>query len=235
MKRNAIYGVAAAISLAAGMCTPREIKAQEPQARFDLVVRNDFFAGFTGDSAALDRAMAITSKVLSQNPGHAEALVWHGAGLFFQAGQAFQSGNQQAGMQLWQKSMAEMDRAVELEPNNIGVRIPRGGPLLAGTRQMPADMARPLVERAVSDYRTVYDMQKSQLSTMPTHPKGELLIGLADGYDRLGEKEQSRAMLELIIREMPDSIYGRNAKTWIETGALPAAQRGCLGCHVGTK
>jgi len=53
------------------------------QPRFDMQVRNDFFAGFGGDVAAFDRGMKACEQVLAQNPKHAEALVWHGGGVFY--------------------------------------------------------------------------------------------------------------------------------------------------------
>ena len=48
--------------------------------RFDMEVRNDFFAGFSGNKEALDRAMQKSEAVMAANPKHAEAMVWHGGG-----------------------------------------------------------------------------------------------------------------------------------------------------------
>ena len=39
--------------------------------RFDLKVRNDFFAGFTGDNEALDRAMKMCEEALKEDAGNA--------------------------------------------------------------------------------------------------------------------------------------------------------------------
>src|ERR1700730_8741854 len=84
--------------------------------RFDKVVRGDFFAGFAGDKAALDRGMKACEEKLAENPKHAEAMVWHGSGLVFLAGQAFQKGDFGTGGPLWDKGMKEMDGAALLEP-----------------------------------------------------------------------------------------------------------------------
>jgi hypothetical protein len=67
------------------------------EVRFDHVVRNDFFAGMGGDQQALARGMKTCEEVLAKNPKHAEALVWHGAGLMFHAGREFTAGNNQKG------------------------------------------------------------------------------------------------------------------------------------------
>ncbi len=60
--------------------------------RFDMLVRSDFFAGFAGDRERLARAMATCERYLAENPAHAEALVWHGSGLLFQAGRRLRAG-----------------------------------------------------------------------------------------------------------------------------------------------
>src|SRR5881628_1869485 len=67
------------------------------QERFDMLVRQDFFAGFNGNREALERGMKITEDTLAKDPNHAEARVWHGSGILYLSGQAFQKGDQQNG------------------------------------------------------------------------------------------------------------------------------------------
>ena len=69
--------------------------------RFDMEVRNDFFAGFSGNKEALDRAMQKSEAVMAANPKHAEAMVWHGGGLMMLSRTAFQSGDTQKGSELF--------------------------------------------------------------------------------------------------------------------------------------
>ena len=107
------------------------------QPRFDMQVRNDFFTGFGGDAAALERGMKACEQVLAQNPKHAEALVWHGGGLFYMSGQLFRKGDMSKGMELYERGLTEMNDAVALAPENVGVLIPRGATLLTASRTMP--------------------------------------------------------------------------------------------------
>src|ERR1700676_5115909 len=93
--------------------------ALSAQPRFDMQVRNDFFAGFGGDGAALDRGMKSCEQVLAQNPKHAEAMVWHGGGLFYMSGQMFRKGDPNKGMELYQRGLTEMDDAVALAPTTV--------------------------------------------------------------------------------------------------------------------
>ena len=200
--------------------------------RFDVMVRADFFAGFTGDDARLKQAMAACERALAENPKHAEALVWHGAGLVVQAGQAFQKGDLQTGGVTWARGMDEMDAAVALAPDNIAVRIPRGAVLLQASRFVPPDGARPIIEKAVDDYERVLALQAAYFADLGDHPKGELLFGLAEGYSRLGRLDKARTYFERLTQDAPTSGQAPKAKQWLADGTLPTAKGlGCVGCH----
>ena len=212
------------IAIAAGSLLPAAA-----QDRFDLKVRNFFFTGFAGDRESLEQGMKMCEEELVVHPKNAEALVWHGAGLYFQSGQFFQKGDPQHGMELWQRGMKEMDLAVELAPDRVGVRIPRGAALFAGSRFLPdPEMAKPLIVKAISDYEKSYEVQSATLDKLGVHPRGELLIGMADGYARLGNKEKASALYAQIEQDVPGSVYSRKAALFKENGA---PQGGCLGCH----
>src|SRR3954454_20190283 len=203
-----------------------------PRERFDMVVHTDFFAGFAGDPARLQKGMQTCEQVLAKNPRQAEALVWHGSGLFFQAGQAFAAGDMARGGELSGRGLAEMNRAVSLEPDNVGVLIPQGATLLIGSRNLPGDAGTALLEQAVGNYEKVLAIQARYFSTLGDHPKGELLFGLAEGYARLGKPEVARRYFEQLIRDAPGSGQAPKARTWLETGTVPKAQGlGCVGCH----
>jgi tetratricopeptide (TPR) repeat protein len=204
-----------------------------PAARFDMQVRNDFFAGFTGDQEALLRAMKICEEALAKDAKNAEALVWHGAGTFFESGQSFQAGDMAKGQQLWQLGLKEMDEAVQLAPDRVGVRVPRGATLLTAARRLqnPA-MARPLIETAIGDYERALDVQKKSFDSLGAHPRGELLLGLADGYARLGNEDQAKTYFERIRTALPGSPYAASADKWLATKTLAPREAGCLGCHV---
>src|ERR1700681_3508675 len=134
--------------------------ALSAQPRFDMQVRNDFFAGFGGDAAAFDRGMKACEQVLAQNPKHAEALVWHGGGLFYRSGQLFRKGDMNKGMELYERGLSEMNDAVAIAPENVGVLIPRGAVLLTASRAMPpGDQASQLLAQGLIDFEKVYGLQ----------------------------------------------------------------------------
>lgn len=202
--------------------------------RYDHLVREDFFAGFAGNTERLEQGMKKTEATLRENPNHAEALVWHGSGLFYQSNRLFQNQDYVKGMEMFQKGVAEMARAVELEPKNIGVRVPRAATLAGGARYMPPQMAKPLFDMILDDYYTVYEMQKAQLDEMGVHAKGELLFGLADINSRVGNTDKADYFYKLINDKLAGTPYAKRAAKWFETRQpLPAAQTQCIGCHAG--
>ena len=199
--------------------------------RFDMQVRADFFAGFSGDMTRFERAMARCEEVLAANPAHAEAMVWHGAGLFVRAGLAFQKGDIPNGMELWKRGLGEMDKAVSLAPDDVAVRIPRGATLLEGSRQVPDPVqSRALVKIAVGDFEHVLDLQKEYFPKLSSHAKGELLFGLADGWARLGEKAKAAEYFKRLTTDAADSGRVTYAKAWLD-GTPPANPGRCVGCH----
>lgn len=210
-----------------------QTRVPQPEAqRFDYLVRADFFAGIAGNEARLKKAMDLCETTLGENPKHAEALVWHGAGILFQSGRAFQAGDFGKGGTLWERGLKEMNDAVALEPNNVGVLIPRGATLLMATRNLQPAQARPLIESALRDYERVLTAQTPIFDSMGDHAKGELLFGLADGYHRLGEHARARTYFERLIKDAPTSGQAPKAKEWLATGKVPASTgAGCVGCH----
>jgi tetratricopeptide (TPR) repeat protein len=203
------------------------------EERFDMRVRNDFFAGFAGNQEALNRGMKLCEDELAHNPANAPALVWHGSGVFFQSGMYFRTGDRAKGGEFWQRGLGEMDQAVTMAPDDLGVRIPRGAVLLTASRMLPsAELARPLIEKGVGDFERVLELQKNYFDTLGTHPRGELLIALADGYARLGKDDQATAYFERIRAALPGSVYAASAGKWLATKTLAPREAGCLGCHV---
>jgi hypothetical protein len=145
-------------------------------------------------------------------------------------------GDQAKGFELWMSGLEEMRRAVDLAPDNVGVRIPRGAVLLQSSLYLPSkEMALPLIKDGVSDYQRTLDLQEDHFATLGTHPRGELLMGLADGYSRLGDQEKASALFARIQKDLPNTVYAKRAALWTENKTLTPAQVQCVGCHVPGK
>ena len=201
-------------------------------------MRTDIFAGLKGDEVAMNRALGKIEATLAEDPKHAEAMVWRGAAVFFQSGQAFQKQDAQKGMELYMRAMADFEQAGKLAPNSLGVLIPRAAVLMsAAVGQAVGQKGNPLakqwVKTAVEDYERVREMQKETFAGMGEHVRGELLQGLANGYRLLGDEEKANVYFERIRTEMPGTPYAKRAAIWFETKSLTPAQASCIGCHTG--
>lgn len=205
--------------------------AQAPADRFDLQVRADMFNGFEGDEEAFDRAMALCEQRLAANPDDPEPLVWHGTGLMFRGGRAFMAGGRDQGIAFTRQGLDEMNRAVALAPEAVGVVIPRGAVLMGAAKEMPDDArAREYVRVAMGDFENALRLQQPYFARLSLHAKGELLGALAEGWARLGETEKSRAYLDQLIAELPDSKYAAAAGARLANPADRSPMT-CLGCH----
>src|SRR5712691_10166263 len=107
--------------VAVGMAT-----ASVAQERFDYRVRDDMFRAFGGNEAAFKSAMSTIDEKLREDPDHAEALVWRGVGGFLQASRASSADAKTSAT----NALIDMDRALALQPRNIGVLVPRASVLL---------------------------------------------------------------------------------------------------------
>jgi len=216
---------------------PQAEATQKPPVRFDMVVRDDFFAGmFGGDQARFDRAMKFTEDALAKDPRNGEAHVWHGTALMFLSSRANIEGNAEKGDELWNRGLKEMDDGVAMDPGNIGVHIGRGAMLLgyATSGAAPDDPpARAIVQKAVADYEFALSKQRPHFANIPLHSRGELLFGLASGWSLLGDEQKARAYLEEIVKECPDSDYATEAQALLVKTPLERVEHTCIGCHAG--
>ncbi len=214
-----------------------QVKPAKP-GRFDELVRDDFFAGMTGDTARLDRGMKFTEQLLLINPKHADALVWHGGGLLTRAAKAFAKGDLARGEQMWKQGIEEMNTAATLEPDNMRVKIGRSATLI-GLAQAGWDASDPkgreLLVSALRDYEKVYEWQKPFFAKVSMHSRGELLFGLASGYSLLGDQQKTRTYLNLIVEQCVGTAYEREARRWLQFKSIPTVQHDCIGCHVKPK
>ena len=224
---NNRYIIAAALLLSA----PSFVCA----AKFDDKVRNDFFAGFAGDKAALDRAMKTADEAIADSPDNsAEALAWHGAGLLFLSGPKFAQGDFANGMQMWTKANEEMTKAGEQEPRNPAVLIPRAAAWFAASRATPPEMGTPVLAKAIADYQTVYELQKAYFDKLDIHMRSELLFGLADGNARMGDNAKAREWFEKLAALGAKSGHLEQAELFLKGDKYAVKGIGCVGCHTGT-
>lgn len=199
---------------------------------FDDAVRAQFFSGFFGDQAALEKAMGAAAAVIAANSADTpEALAWHGGGLMVESGQRFRAGDAAAAGELWARGLGEMEKAGQLAPKNPAVLIPRAAIWFGVSRQAPPDRARPLLEKAISDYELVYHIQESYFDTLNNHMKSQLLFGLADGYSRAGNPQKAKFYFERLAALGSGVDHVDQARRFLAGEAYTVTGPGCGGCH----
>ena len=236
MKALSLLVVLAACA-SAPQAESRTPKAESPAPaaeRFVLKVRQDFFDGLRGDTAALERAMTVCEAALAKNPNDAEAMVWHGAGLIARSIPHFQSGDTAGGVPLYQRGLAEMDHAVELAPSQVAVRIPRGAVLLAIAQHAPAEQKARLYKDGAADYEVTLAQQESYFSTLSLHSREQLLYGLTDAYAAMGDGAKARAYYARMERDAAGSELLARAKARAD-GQTVAGDAPCEQCHAGSR
>jgi hypothetical protein len=201
-------------------------------------IRADMLAILNGDMEKFERGMEGLEGLLAKNPADPELKVLHGTGVFARSGKAFEKGDIPNAIKLWQSSLEEMSQAVEMAPNNVFVRARRGVILISASRSvaMPDAMQKPLTQTAVDDFEKVLEIREKDqtLAQRSVHQRGELLTGLADGWNRLGNPEKARGYFERVTRELKGTVYEQKAKAWLD--GKPEAKAvdyfACSGCHV---
>jgi hypothetical protein len=223
------------LGVGGGTAMPVPAGAKAPGREFEFAVRRDFFAGLAGDNAALDRAMKACEKALVRDPKNAEALVWHGGGLAFQAGQRFAAGDREAGLRLRERGHREMDEGARLGAGRVEVLIPHAALLEAGAYRVPDPaVGREMFARAALDFEEVARLQADNFGRLCEHARGELLGGLAEAWNGQGDAGKARSYLERIEKELPGTPYARRAGEILAGRELPRPLRlTCLGCHTG--
>ena len=224
------------ISLVIMLLLAGVLPAQEP---IDLKTAGmDLLGALNGDTEKFERGMQTLEALLAKNSGDPRVKVLYGNGVFARSGLAFQKGDVQNAMKLWQSALDEMAQAVKLAPDDIFVRARRGVVLISASRSgsMPPAMARPLTQLAVGDFEKVLEIREKEqtLSQRSIHQRGELLTGIADGWNRLGNPDKARSYFERITRDLEDTVYERKAKSWLENKPEAKAVEffACSGCHV---
>ena len=218
------------VALLAALVFALPVGAQEPE-RFDEKVRELFFAGFAGNQDALQRGMAMCEETLADDPDHPGALVWQASGWFYESSFLFAQGDMEAGMALYNKSVAQFDRAVALAPNSLQTLIPRAAVYLSTAPYVSHAPTRiGLLETVVGDYTKVLKIRAPVFDSLTVHSRGELLGALAEALWLLERRDESKVYLNRILAELPESPYALMAQRQLDNPE-ERAQLTCLGCH----
>ena len=175
--------------------------------------------------------MAIVEETLAADPDHPGALVWQASGWFYESSFAFAQGDTEGGMTLYNKSVAQFDRAVALAPDSLQTLIPRAAVYLSAAPYVEhAPTRTSFLETVVGDYTKVLELQRPYFDNLAVHSRGELLGALASALWLLERRDEAEGYLNRIVAELPESSYALMAQRQLDRPET-AQQLTCLGCH----
>lgn len=184
--------------------------------KFDEAAEQEFTKGIGGDAAALERAMKASAKILANNPKDALALVWQGGGRLALARAAFYQGDFPAGSVIWKEGLDEMTKAVELAPHDVRVLLVRATTWYQASKQFPdPDEASRLLQTAVGDFEKIIALSDNDFKKLPAVRRDDILLFLAEGYERRGDKTKARNFYLRISNETTGKTR-ETAVKWLE-------------------
>jgi hypothetical protein len=214
--------------------TPPASRPGGATARFDYVVRDDYFAGVKGDEAAFTRAVQRIEDALAMNPLDPQPLMWHAMATGFLSGKAYRQGDTVRGHALEAQGGREAEQAVTLAPDDAWVLVFYGMDHSTRARfTSDAGLATRLLEQAAHAYERTQQLQAGD-HTLSVHERGELIMGLADIWRRRNDETRARMYLTRATTELPGTVYATKAQQWLDQQLpLPPLPHGytCLGCH----
>ena len=217
--RRRIGRVLGCVALLLGLLLAVPAVAGEPEP-FDEAVAELFAAGFLGDEEALERGLALVEEKLTADPDHPGAPGLASDALECSVGHGLCAGRPGDGRALFDRSLAQFDRAVSLAPESLQTRVPRASVLLSVARYTPDASARArYLETSLEDYMKILELRAPEFDTLTVDSRGELLGGLAEVLWRLERHDDAKVYLRRMIAELPESpVRGHGARTARRSG-----------------
>ena len=199
-------------------------------------VREDIFAGFlAADMPRFEAGMAKVERELKANPTDSDALSWRGGGKLLLAVRAQEAGKSDEFTRLYSEARTDFAKAAEVaqgKPTMTGVYAIVGGSYTVFADRFPAGLRREAWTASQENYLALRNLQKPYFEQIPLHMRGEILSGLAQAAQRLGDTETATQRLNEVIEKLPGSPYATRARRWQEQPATAAKTSiTCQMCH----
>jgi signal transduction histidine kinase len=190
--------------------------ASDPENRALLLNlgRSYYWLAVDRDSAAQFEAEKTFEQVLARDPAEPTALVYHGALLGLKIGLNLVSLDQFP--PVMKRSFEEMDRAVELAPDDAEVRQIRA----YASFHTPSFLGRD--QLAIEDFNHV--LRQVEQTSAGDYWRAEIYLVLGDTYNKIGDQARARQSWEQAARLVPESRAALAAEARLRSpGATPAA------------
>ncbi|MFI4915993.1 MAG: tol-pal system YbgF family protein [Phycisphaerales bacterium JB060] len=191
---------------------------------FEREVFADFVLAAQGNDQARQRLISTCERAIEADAQHAEAIAWRGAARMFEASSASSNGDFRAAMNHTNASLADLNRARELEPENPGVRMVAANTLLNLAKHHPIEnMASGYAKQGIEDAKAALSKLYDNWDKQPAEVRGQLLLGVAEAYDKLGEATKARDWFNRVIGALPGTTWAQRAQVWIDAADKKAS------------
>lgn len=163
--------------------------------------------GVEGDKEAVKKAEKVLKKLIDLEPKDAEAYCWYGSVLTLKGKYAWFPLNK---MKYVNKGIKEMDKAIELAPDNVTVRMIRANNSLS----LPDMFHR--TDIAITDFEHLISMKEKNPGSFEEDLLAEILLNMGKAYKKKGDLLKARENWQKVIETAPESEEALEAKELLE-------------------
>ena len=212
---------------------PLTLPAQPEGVRVSTWVREDLFAGFLADDQeSLQAGIKKLDAILAGQPDNAGALAWRASIDYYRAVRAHEQGDRAKFERLYQQSMDAFRNLYETAPQDISVLAVTSGATSLFAGRFPEPQRTESFQLSRDRFEALARAQSEFFDKMPAHHRGEVLAGLAQAEEHLGNRARSREHLTRIVNTLGGTPYELPARKWLDDpGASGGTRITCLSCH----
>lgn len=163
--------------------------------------------GVEGDKKAVKRAKKLFEKLLELDPQNAEALAWCGSVLTLKGRDVLFPVSK---LSYVNDGIEKTDKAVELAPDNINVRMIRAHNSL----NLPGIFHR--IEIAITDFEQLLTLREKRQEEFSKSLLAKIFLGLGSAYKKKEDIVKAREDWQKAAEVLPDSMEAEMARRLLE-------------------
>ncbi len=199
-------------------------------------VREDLFAGYmVNDFARFEKGMLKLEEILFKGDSENKpARAWRASGILYLGVRALEAGNVEEFARRVDEAEGGFNRArTGATRDELGsVYAIQGGTYALFADRFPVKRRREAWGKVQENYSKLRELQMPAFDNYPQHMRGEVLAGLAQAAQRLGQTDETEMRLNELIAALPNSAYAARALRWKENPqAADKTNLTCQTCH----
>ena len=199
-------------------------------------VREDLFAGYmVNDLARFEKGMSKLDEImLNRSSENRSARAWRASGILYLGVRALEGGNVEEFARRVDEAEGGFNRArTGATRDELGaIYAIQGGAYALFADRFPIELRKEGWGKVQEHYSKLRELQMPAFDKYPQHMRGEVLAGLAQAAQRLGQTDEAEKRLNELIAALPNSVYATRALRWKENPqAADKTNLTCQTCH----